>query len=59
MNCVSTETKLSRKLPPLLVWELRKGTGYTSPAIRGDRLVFLHRNGGQEFVECLHPDTGA
>lgn len=58
MNCVSTETRLSRKLPPPLVWEFRKGTGYTSPAIQGDRLVYLHRNGGQEFVECLHPENG-
>jgi outer membrane protein assembly factor BamB len=59
MNGVSTETKISRKLPPPLVWEMKKGTGYTSPAIQGDRLVYLHRNGGQEFIECLHPETGA
>src|SRR5688572_27798270 len=42
-NAISTETRLSRKLPPPLIWELTKGTGYTSPAIAGDRLVFLHR----------------
>jgi outer membrane protein assembly factor BamB len=59
MNAVSTETKISRKLPPPLLWEMRKGLGYTSPAIRGDRLVYLHRNGAQEFIECLHPETGA
>ncbi len=59
MNGVSTETKISRKLPPPLLWEMRKGTGYTSPSIQGDRLVYLHRNGGQEFIECLHPETGA
>ena len=59
MNGVSTETKISRKMPPSLLWEMRKGTGYTSPAIRGERLVYLHRNGGQEFIECLHPETGA
>ncbi len=59
MNGVSTETKISRKLPPPLLWEMRKGAGYTSPAIQGDRLVYLHRNGGQEFVECLHPETAA
>ena len=35
-NAVSTETKLSRKLPPPLVWEFAKGTGYTSPAIVGE-----------------------
>lgn len=55
----STETPLSRALPPPLVWELPKGTGYTSPAITGDRLLFLHRIGDEEIVICLHPETGA
>jgi outer membrane protein assembly factor BamB len=58
-NAVSTETKLSRTLPPALVWEFQKGTSYASPAIAGDRLVFLHRVGDEEIVECLHPETGA
>ena len=57
-NAVSTETRLSRSLPPPLVWEMEKGTGYTSPAVAGDRLVFLHRLGGNEVVECRHPETG-
>jgi outer membrane protein assembly factor BamB len=58
-NAVSTETKLTRTLPPPLVWELPKGTGYASPATAGDKLVFLHRVGDEEIVECLHPETGA
>src|SRR5687768_3071328 len=58
-NAVSTETKLSRKLPPPLVWEFGKGTGYASPAIAGGRLVFIHRVAGEEIVECLDPETGA
>jgi len=58
-NAVSTETKLSRKLPPPLVWEFSKGTGYSSPAVVGDRLLFAHRVGNEEIVECLHPETGA
>ena len=58
-NGVSTETRLSRTLPPPLVWEFPKGTGYASPAILGDRLVFLHRVGNQEIIECLHAETGA
>jgi outer membrane protein assembly factor BamB len=58
-NAVSAETKLSRTLPPPLLWEFPKGTGYTSPAIAGGRLVFLHRQGDEEIVECLHPETGA
>ena len=35
-NAVSSETRLSRKSPPPLVWEFSKGTGYGSPAIAGD-----------------------
>ena len=58
-NAISTETKLSRTLPPPLVWEFTKGTGYASPAIAGERLVFLHRVGDEEIVECLHAETGA
>jgi outer membrane protein assembly factor BamB len=58
-NAISTETKLGRKLPPPLIWEFTKGTGYASPAIAGERLLFLHRLGGEEIVECLHAATGA
>jgi len=57
----SRETHLAKKFgasgPPLL-WEMTKGTGYASPAIQGAYLVFLHRRGAQEIVECLHPETG-
>ena len=60
-NAMSTETRLLHKWPksgPTLVWEMRKGTSYTSPAISGDRLVFFHRVGNEERVECLHRETG-
>lgn len=58
-NAVSSETPLRRQLPPPLVWELPKGSGYASPAIAGARLVFVHRLDDAEVVECLHPETGA
>ncbi|MBI3471222.1 MAG: PQQ-like beta-propeller repeat protein [Candidatus Solibacter usitatus] len=61
-NGMSPETKLLRQWPkggPALVWEMRKGTGYASPAIQGDRLVYFHRTGSEERVECLHPESGA
>src|SRR5262245_37604419 len=58
-NGISAETKLSRTLPPPLVWECPKGTAYASPAIANDHLVFLHRVANEEVVECLHPETGA
>ena len=58
-NGVSTETKLSRTLPPPLIWDLDAGSGYASPAISGEYLVFPHRLQNQEIVECLHPETGS
>jgi len=60
-NAVSAETMLLKVWPqdePKIVWEMTKGTGYTSPAIQGDRLVYLHRMGNEGIVECLHPETG-
>ncbi|HUQ94867.1 MAG TPA: PQQ-binding-like beta-propeller repeat protein [Bryobacteraceae bacterium] len=60
-NAVSTETKLLRdwgKGGPKLVWEMKKGTGYASPAIAGDKLVYFHRQDNREKVECLHPESG-
>jgi outer membrane protein assembly factor BamB len=38
---------------------MKRGTGYTSPSIVGDHLVYLHREGNEEVVECMHPETGA
>jgi outer membrane protein assembly factor BamB len=61
-NATSTETKLLKQWPkggPTLLWEFQKGTGYASPAISGSYLVYFHRTGNQERVECLHPETGA
>src|SRR6188472_3445270 len=58
-NATSTETKLTRALPPPLVWEFVKGEGYVSPAVVGGRLFYLHRTGNEEIVECLNAETGA
>ncbi len=60
-NGVSTETKLLREWPasgPNLVWELSKGTGYSSPAISVDRLVYMDRVADTERVRCVHAETG-
>ena len=60
-NAMSTETRLLHNWPktgPKLVWEMKKGTAYSSPAISGDRLLFIHRVGKEERVECLHRETG-
>ena len=58
-NGVSSETHLSRMLPPPLVWERQKGAGYTSPAIAGTRLILLHREEENEVIDCLNTETGA
>ena len=67
-NEISTETKLAKSWPksgPPLVWELEKGTGYASPAIADERLVYLYRVGDEEIVEwtfgfhsITRPDPG-
>ena len=60
-NGVSTETHLLKQWPkegPTLLWEMRKGKSYSSPAIQGDRLVFPHRVEDHVLVDCLHPETG-
>ena len=56
-NGISRETRLLKSWPndgPTLLWSLERGTGYTSPAIVGDRLVYFHRMKDHEVVECLH-----
>ncbi|MCC6392208.1 MAG: PQQ-like beta-propeller repeat protein [Bryobacterales bacterium] len=60
-NAISTETKLLHeweKSGPPLVWEMRTGSGYSSPAIAGERLVFFHRQENREKVECLRAESG-
>ncbi|MCH9021375.1 MAG: PQQ-like beta-propeller repeat protein [Planctomycetes bacterium] len=60
-NGVSTETHLLKTFGrdgPKLVWELNTGQGYTSPAIFGERMVYFHRVGDLDTIECLHPETG-
>ena len=58
---ISRETPIRKQFGaegPDLLWELAKGTGYSSPATEGDYLVYMHRQGDEEIVECLHPESG-
>lgn len=58
---VCAETKLLEQWPaggPRVVWEMKTGTGYAGPAVAGERLVFFHRIGDEEIVECLHAESG-
>jgi outer membrane protein assembly factor BamB len=60
-NAFSNETQLAAdfaKMPPPLVWEMKKGTGYAAPAIADGRLVLLHRVADEEVIDCLDALTG-
>jgi len=57
----SPETHLLKEFPldgPPLVWEMETGEGYACPAVANGKLVYLHRIGNEEVVECLHPEAG-
>ena len=60
-NVISGETRLLEAFPeggPKIVWEMEKGTGYTSPVIVDGRLVMFDRVGDKERIDCLDPETG-
>lgn len=60
-NNVSRETHLAARFDakgPPIVWEVAKGSGYSAPAIVGERLILFHRVEDEEVVDCLHPQTG-
>ncbi len=53
-NGVSTETRLLKTFGregPRLVWEMNTGQGYSSPAIAGERMVYLHRVDDLDTIE--------
>lgn len=60
-NAHSPETHLLKSFGPegpAKVWEVRRGAGYASAAVIGERLIAFHRTGGDEVVECLQAETG-
>ena len=60
-NGISHETGLLDRWPSNgvpVVWVKKIGTGYGAPSVRGDRLVFHHRIGDEEIVECVETATG-
>ena len=60
-NAVSTETNLAAKFPadgPPLVWEIKRGLGYSAPAVSDGKVVILHRVDDKECVDCLEAETG-
>jgi hypothetical protein len=57
----TTETHLLERFPEgglKKVWEMEKGSSYTSPAIVGGKMVVFNRLGDEEVIQCLEPETG-
>lgn len=57
----SEETKILKnwsKSGPQLIWELRKGEGYASPAIKENIVVLFHRLKGNEIIEARRSEDG-
>jgi outer membrane protein assembly factor BamB len=61
LDATTREAKLLDRWPaggPRLVWEMERGEGYACPTIAEGRLVYFHRVGDRETVDCLDPETG-
>ncbi|MDF1811029.1 MAG: PQQ-like beta-propeller repeat protein [Verrucomicrobiales bacterium] len=60
-DCTTPETHLVDSFPetgPPVVWEMAKGSGYTSPVLAEGKLVMFDRYGDEEVIECFEPETG-
>jgi outer membrane protein assembly factor BamB len=61
-NGISRETGLLKKWPekgPPVVWKANLGATYAAPSIARGALIVFHREGDEEVVERLDPETGA
>ena len=43
---------------PELVWDRSVGSGFSAPAVAGERLLLFHREGSREVVEALRVSDG-
>jgi outer membrane protein assembly factor BamB len=60
-NNTSAETGLAQTWGtngPLVLWRQPVGSGYSAPAVLGQRLVLHHRLQREEVVECFDASTG-
>src|SRR5438552_19115345 len=58
---VSTETGLNldwKTKPPKTLWKVPLGSGYSSLAVHGDRLVTTVKRGERDLVVCLSTADG-
>jgi outer membrane protein assembly factor BamB len=58
---VSTEKGLNlnwEKKPPKELWKVPLGSGYSSLAVAGDRLVTMAKRDDRDFIVCLRTENG-
>lgn len=61
-NGISRETGLLKEWPaggPPVIWSRSVGVSYSAPVIARGKLVFFHRQDGQEIIECVDPEDGS
>ncbi len=44
--------------PPRELWRIDIGTGYSSPVLKENRVVIVHREGDSEIIECFSAENG-
>ena len=44
---------------PQMVWDRSVGSGFSAPAVAGERLLLFHRQGGNEVVEAVRAPDGS
>jgi outer membrane protein assembly factor BamB len=60
-NGTSPETNLQKQFDfsaPPIRWTRIKGESYSAPSIKNGRLIYHHRTGDVERVECINAGTG-
>lgn len=45
--------------PPRELWRIDVGTGYSSPVLKENRVVVVHRKGDSEIIECFSAENGS
>ncbi len=60
-NATYAGTDLAETWPkegPAVLWQKKAGSGWAGPVASGGKVIFFHRLGDQEVVECLDAKTG-
>ncbi len=61
-NCFSQETDVNTQwdsVGPRELWRVAVGNGYSSPVVKANSLILMHRRENEEIVESFDCDTGS